>query len=146
MKDPITNVCLSFQCPKDWEKLQEKNGNERFCTKCQHAVKDFTNMSRQEFAEVIAASSTRVCGRFRKSQMDISYLKRMAATVVVASSIVACTPEPLQPSLMETTISKDVDEEEGILLGIFLDVNELDTLHFENEKINGDSSAITNNN
>lgn len=142
MKDQITNVCLSFQCPIDWKELQEKSDTERFCTKCQHAVKDFTNVSRQEFAEIIAASPARVCGRFRKSQMDIGYLKRMAATVVVASSMVACTPEPLQPSPTETAISKDVIEEEGILLGIFLDVSEQDTLHFENEKIVGDSSTI----
>jgi leucyl aminopeptidase len=142
MKDPITNVCVSFQCPMDWKQLQEKSNTERFCTKCQHAVKDFTNASKQEFEEVIAASPTRVCGRFRKSQMDIGYLKRIAATVVVAASIVACTPEPLQPSPMETAISKDVMEEEEIFLGIFLEVTELDTLHFENKKIVTDSSTI----
>ncbi len=115
MKDSITNVCLSFQCPLKWEQFQEMSSTERFCSTCRHSVKDFTNATQQEYEDAIAASPKRLCGRFKKSQLNSNYLSRIAATVVMATAV-ACNPGPrILPSQEISRIENTAGEEETLL-------------------------------
>jgi hypothetical protein len=116
MENQINNVCLSFQCPMPWTSMKTISNKERFCSQCHLAVTDFTNATQEEFDEKLKTSSGRVCGRFKRSQMNADYLTRIAAAVVMTSAI-ACTPEPtFQPPQIATPVENVIDEEE-IFLG-----------------------------
>lgn len=114
MENQIKNVCLSFQCPMPWATMQPLNDRERFCAKCQLAVTDFTNATHDVLADKLKDAPGRVCGRFKRSQMSADYLKRVAATVAIASAV-ACTPEPTFEALESTTPTDNVVVEDMIV-------------------------------
>lgn len=98
MSNEIKNVTLSFCCDKDWQTMRTVDEQKRFCASCKHNVIDFTKANNDQLREALQTSS-RVCGRFKRSQMSDTFLK-YAASVVLASSVsISCSPveEPLQP-------------------------------------------------
>jgi hypothetical protein len=128
MSNSISNVCLSFQCPVKWGEMSMQSATERYCSRCQLVVKDFTNSTKDEFDKTMAASQGRVCGRFKKSQMSAAYLQRIAATVVIASAI-ACTPEPVAPpEVTEPSVIEHPQVEfDEVLMGDIVLIDSLDT-------------------
>jgi hypothetical protein len=65
MENQINNVCLSFHCPMKWASMEARSTTERFCSQCNLEVTDFTNATKEQFAEKLKTSSGRVCGRFK---------------------------------------------------------------------------------
>jgi hypothetical protein len=134
MSEPIKNVCLSFSCPERWESFKV-DGNTGFCDKCQHSVIDFTQATKAEFNKTLQASSGQVCGRFKASQISREFLKYAAASVIVATSVSACTSENVQPSHQQVQPEAETYEEmeTGFMGIVFVDV---DTTISENENHN----------
>ncbi|MBI1770731.1 MAG: hypothetical protein HY015_00375 [Bacteroidetes bacterium] len=90
----IKNVRLSFCCQEDWKSFKSIDERTRFCQSCKHQVVDFTNGTQSDF-DLAMNSGKKVCGRFKRSQMNEAFLKLAAATVVAAAStaLVNCTSE-----------------------------------------------------
>lgn len=133
MEKEITNVSLSFPCQEKWNDLVVKN-NHKFCEKCQHAVIDFTGRTAGEFQQALKTSTSRVCGRFKRSQMSARFLKYAAATAIAASSV-ACTPDVITPLLQEAEILKQSIEmeDEQALVGVVLLLPEEDSIAVETD-------------
>jgi hypothetical protein len=131
---PIKNVSLSYACEKNWNDMAEVAGG-RFCDSCQHVVHDFTNQSDCQLKKILQQNS-RVCGRFRNSQMSTHFLKYAAATVIAAATGVAinsCAEEDIAPSFTNDNLdSKPVNEDkshEFYTTGIiFVDPKELEEI------------------
>ncbi len=91
---PLTNVCLSFNCPVKWDEMKSISNSNRHCEQCQRVVTDFRNASQQEFEVAIKESGGHLCGRFKKSQLGASFL----AQIATAAALVACNNEqPVKP-------------------------------------------------
>lgn len=90
MDHEIKNVNLSFCCKEDWNGFASIDDKTRFCGSCKHKVVDFTNANESEFNQLIA-SGEKICGRFKRSQVNDSFL--LAASIVVAASAssISCT-------------------------------------------------------
>jgi hypothetical protein len=104
---PIKNVSLTYACGKNWNDMIEVAGG-RFCDSCQHVVHDFTNKSDCELKKILQQNS-RVCGKFKLSQMSADFLKYAAATVVAATTGVttnSCTEEEIFPTSHEITANE----------------------------------------
>lgn len=97
MSDTIKDIKLSFQCPMDWNSMKDAEGG-KYCDSCKHIVHDFTNARPCE-VKALLESNTRVCGRFKRSQMSANFLKYAAATVIAASGVAAnsCMEEEIKP-------------------------------------------------
>jgi hypothetical protein len=98
MENEIKNVRLSFACQENWNTMEPVNGG-KFCDSCKHVVYDFTNQSDCELKKILSENK-RVCGRFKRSQMNASFLKYAAATTIVASgmAINSCMDEEIKPN------------------------------------------------
>lgn len=83
-------------CGKDWEKMiPEAKG--RFCECCTKCVFDFTDKSVEEIMAVFQAQPGRVCGRFRREQVETPQPKRgrwarAAAMLLMVLTLGACNP------------------------------------------------------
>ncbi|WP_462264827.1 energy transducer TonB [Mucilaginibacter sp.] len=67
MATEINNIKLKFNCPANWEEMQQLDGC-RFCSHCQKKVYDFTGSTQAEFKRVLSENRNRVCGRFTLEQ------------------------------------------------------------------------------
>lgn len=66
-----SKVYVPEPCHEDWNKMTPKEQG-RFCDSCSKVVVDFTKMSNQEVRDYLQENSNqRVCGHFKKSQLDI---------------------------------------------------------------------------
>lgn len=94
MKEEIKNVSLSFCCQEDWNQFATLDEQARFCVSCKHRVIDFTTTNVHELDKELQ-SGTRVCGRFKASQLSDTFLKMAAVSIVMAASVsnVACQSE-----------------------------------------------------
>ncbi len=101
MSKPITNVTLKFPRTEDWNKMDTSSG-ERICSRCQHKVIDFTDMSDEEY-QLHFKNEQQVCGRFKKSQLSSEFLKYAAATLIAASTIAFTACDPVEPPAVEIT-------------------------------------------
>jgi len=63
------NLSIPDPCHENWEKMTgvEKG---KFCSSCQKAVVDFTNMSDRQLADFFKKPKGTVCGRFNNDQLD----------------------------------------------------------------------------
>jgi hypothetical protein len=117
MEEKIKNVSLSFCCKKEWNALVTVDERTRFCGSCKHKVIDFTKSSQKELDEAMKESS-RVCGRFTRSQMSETFIKYAAASVVlVSSAMVSCETEAVEVKPAEVIEFPAADEEMEILMG-----------------------------
>jgi len=108
MSKPITNVTLKFPCTEDWNKMDTSSG-ERICSRCQHKVVDFTNMSDEEY-QLHLKNAQHVCGRFKKSQLSSEFLKYAAATIIAASALGATSCDTVEPAQVETIPTTETEE------------------------------------
>lgn len=79
-------------CSQQWLKMKETETG-RFCNKCNKNLINFTNFSDKELADFIQNNKTKVCGRFKKEQLNkfyfekklifkFDYFKKIAATLL----------------------------------------------------------------
>ncbi|MFD2942887.1 hypothetical protein [Flavobacterium notoginsengisoli] len=63
-------ITLPEPCQEDWNKMTPTE-NGRFCMSCSKTVVDFTSMMSEEIQLFFAQNQNhKICGRFRKSQLD----------------------------------------------------------------------------
>ncbi|WP_238567944.1 hypothetical protein [Flavobacterium sp. ASV13] len=63
-------ITIPEPCHQDWNKMTP-SGNDRFCLSCSKTVVDFTSMLSEEIQHFfIQNQNNKICGRFRKSQLD----------------------------------------------------------------------------
>jgi len=97
MDNEIRNVKLSFCCKEDWNSFATVDARTRFCASCRCKVLDFRNAKQQELTDALK-SGGRVCGVFKRSQMNEAFLKYAAASLLAVSSAVSsCSEESLTP-------------------------------------------------
>lgn len=74
-------ISIPEPCSEDWNKMTpDENG--KFCSVCVKNVVDFTNKSKREIEEyLIQNREIKICGRFKKSQID-------SLTIHIPSNIV----------------------------------------------------------
>lgn len=74
-------ISILEPCSEDWNKMTpDENG--KFCSVCVKSVVDFTNKSKREIEEyLIQNREIKICGRFKKSQID-------SLTIHIPSNIV----------------------------------------------------------
>ncbi|WP_264552416.1 hypothetical protein [Flavobacterium sp. N2038] len=65
-----TKITIPEPCHENWDKMTPTE-NGRFCLSCSKTVVDFTPMLQEEIQHFfIQNKSNKICGRFRKSQLD----------------------------------------------------------------------------
>ncbi|OXB18452.1 energy transducer TonB [Flavobacterium reichenbachii] len=70
MTKPLHKITVPEPCHENWDKMTPKD-NGRFCMSCSKTVVDFTSMLPDEIQHFFIQNQTeRICGRFRKSQLD----------------------------------------------------------------------------
>jgi hypothetical protein len=63
-------ITITEPCHENWDKMSP-NENGRFCMSCSKTVVDFTSMLSDEIQHFfIQNQNKKICGRFRKSQLD----------------------------------------------------------------------------
>jgi len=86
MSKEIKGVHLKFDCPAEWDRMQEL-GNCKFCELCQKKVYDFTDKKAEDFFEALAHNQNNICGKFRSDQLALvggkSFWKKWIAAVFV---------------------------------------------------------------
>ncbi len=104
---PLTNVCLSFNCPMKWNRMKSISKSKRHCQQCQCVVTDFRNVSQEEFDVALKKSRGHLCGRSTKFQLSASFLIKIATT----ATLVACNTEYLmEPKSTKESSSVFLDE------------------------------------
>jgi hypothetical protein len=63
------NLSIPTPCHEDWAKMTQVEKG-KFCTSCQKAVIDFTNMSDRQIAGFFKKPIGSVCGRFQHDQLN----------------------------------------------------------------------------
>lgn len=62
-------VNIPDPCHENWNKMSPE-GQGRFCNACEKIVVDFTNKKPLEIKEMLMQNTGKVCGRFKKSDLD----------------------------------------------------------------------------
>lgn len=65
----MKKIKINEPCHEKWNEMTPDEKG-RFCDKCQKSVHDFTNKKDDEIVSIIENSEEKVCGRFRKSQLN----------------------------------------------------------------------------
>ena len=93
---------------------------------------DFTERNAGEFLQAFETSTSRICGRFKRSQMNSSFLKYVTASAIAVSSV-ACTPETIT-SIQESEIrNQSIEMENEQLMGVVLLLPEEDSIAVETD-------------
>lgn len=69
MKNPKPQISIAEPCSQSWDEMGIKNGHN-FCEDCSKSVIDFTGYTNAEIIKTLANSSTEVCGRLTKTQIN----------------------------------------------------------------------------
>ena len=69
MKNLKAQVTIEEPCSQNWEEMNQKDGFN-FCEACHKCVVDFTSYSNAEIISVLANSTSEVCGRLTKTQLN----------------------------------------------------------------------------
>ena len=76
-------------CSQLWNKM-DKVDNGRFCNQCNKNLIDFTNFSDKELINFVQNNQSKVCGRFKKTQLEKFYFdKRIVFNFTKYKKIVA---------------------------------------------------------
>lgn len=87
MKDKsITNIGIAFSCQEEWHKMKG-DGGKRFCEKCSSNVHDFTESTTEKLNEILDNSSGLACGKFKRSQLNESFIKYAASTLILTATL-----------------------------------------------------------
>jgi hypothetical protein len=68
MKNPITNAQLKFNCPVNWDSMEDTAGGKN-CHQCQKKVFDLTNCSQDEMDMILIQNNHNICAKFTSKQM-----------------------------------------------------------------------------
>jgi hypothetical protein len=68
MKHPITNAQLKFNCPVNWDSMEDTVGGKN-CDKCQKKVFDLTNCSQDEMDIILIQNNYNICAKFTSQQI-----------------------------------------------------------------------------
>jgi hypothetical protein len=72
MKNKPFKLKIANPCTENWGDMSA-NGSGRHCSNCNKIVIDFSRMSEQMIVEQFKNLSGRICGRFRKEQLQVLY-------------------------------------------------------------------------
>ncbi len=86
-------IKIDNPCSEDWDKMHPKKTG-RFCNHCQEHIRDFSTLSDNELARLIAGKEKVLCGRFSNDQLErfipmpskekrFSYLTKVAASLLL---------------------------------------------------------------
>ncbi|WP_080058800.1 carboxypeptidase-like regulatory domain-containing protein [Spirosoma aerolatum] len=64
-------LTIQAPCQQSWQDMKPDEGG-RFCMHCEKTVVDFTAMTDQQIASIMAQTTNAGCGRFRQSQLNRS--------------------------------------------------------------------------
>ena len=123
MENEIRDVRLSFCCREDWDSFKSIDERTRFCQLCKNQVVDFTNATQSDF-NVAMGSGKKICGRFKRSQMNEAFLKLAAASMmtVVSAGLVNCTDgkgvEPQVPRVQSIPFESFEEVKGEIVMGM----------------------------
>jgi len=62
------NIYIKNPCQENWATF-DKNGDIRFCKKCQFSIVDFTNKSDKEIASYLSKNQGKICGLIKREQI-----------------------------------------------------------------------------
>ncbi|UII18987.1 energy transducer TonB [Fulvivirga ligni] len=130
----IKNIKLSFSCPMTRGSM-EKTSKGYHCSSCSKQVVDFTNKSQTEFLNTLKASNSNVCGIFKSSQLNKTFVKSAAATTIVGASFVlsACG----QHISKADSVEQACEIMEDIVVGEVVDDNSGASSYYNPEPIGG---------
>ncbi|MBC7864585.1 MAG: hypothetical protein IAF38_16545 [Bacteroidia bacterium] len=73
MKTRNFNLKIANPCHENWDKMQTVEKG-KYCSSCTKVVMDFSTMSNEGIADYFKTASGKVCGKFRTSQLDSTYI------------------------------------------------------------------------
>jgi hypothetical protein len=68
--EPLQNIKLSFQCPKQLNELQSCNG-DWYCDDCKKIVYDFREMTEDQIMARFAKNDYKMCGIFNAGRVEV---------------------------------------------------------------------------
>jgi hypothetical protein len=72
MKNKAFNLKINNPCAESWDEMT-LNGNGKHCMSCNKVVIDFSRLSETEIANLVKNTVGKICGRFRKEQLQVVY-------------------------------------------------------------------------
>ncbi len=72
-------IKMNFKCNQDWDTMKV-TACGRYCDVCKKEVIDFTSKTPQEY-KALLAGKTRLCGRFKPEQVDLSLIRPISISV-----------------------------------------------------------------
>lgn len=126
MKPRIRGIHIPRPCAENWDSMDRAGGTERYCSRCEHCVTDFTGKTDREIIERVLASEGRICGRLTRDQLDRVNLSLRPdpqpstwRSALLALAGIACTVPPatattLQSPVAETAAQTAGSEEEKV--------------------------------
>lgn len=69
MEKPITNAKLKFNCPINWDTMEDTHGGKN-CNVCQKKVFDLTNCSQNEMDIILIQNNYNICAKFSSQQLS----------------------------------------------------------------------------
>lgn len=87
MKNPIINAGLKFNCPVNWDSMEDTIGGKN-CQVCQKKVFDLTNCNQDEMDVILAQNNYHICAKFSSSQLapqqiSFPFWKKWASAAMV---------------------------------------------------------------
>lgn len=105
----IKKVTLGFSCPESKANLKKAEKNYQ-CDKCQHQVIDFTCASQEELSTITSGLAKPVCGIFKRSQLSKTFLRYMAATMVVTTAAaLQVNGQDIPEDIPEVEVSEEME-------------------------------------
>lgn len=126
-------ITIPEPCDQKWSEMQAC-GSNRFCSKCEKQIIDFTYYSDAALTKVIEENEGRICGKFTKDQLDrelvSSYKKQSFFSNISARwlgfwlllsspfySVKAQTPTEVSPELNTTKTDTNLFYISGTVVG-----------------------------
>jgi protein TonB len=107
MSKPIRNIKLAFPCTEDWSKMSNTEKG-KFCETCKNQVIDFRSKTMEELKAEVAYSTSRICGRFNRSQLSSPFLKYAASALIASSLVISSPAQESNPDKSSELVDDDV--------------------------------------
>ncbi len=122
-------ISIPKPCHEDWNKMTPKEKG-RFCDSCAKTVIDFTKMSSSQVQDFIHTNqNTKMCGHFKRSQLDTIHLSipieviktehslrrsfLLALLIAMGTTLISCTSHEGKKQKIESVeITEDLKPEE----------------------------------
>ena len=83
----MIRISIPTPCNQQWSDLTPVSRGG-FCDSCQKQVIDFSGLSEKEIIRHISGASGKVCGRFRKEQLETNYWVKESAQIRPGMSLI----------------------------------------------------------